>query len=155
MLFRSAQAQLKEIGIDMKIVTTPDTAAYEKRLASGAEGDLWVEAGSQNDGNPCFLPDLLFASPVPGGDEESNMYGNAFAPGAKFDAAIKQCRESTTVEDVQKAAAGAMKLLIDDEFVVIPLAGVFRIWGASSKVLEFTAQPSSLQQRWDKLRVAK
>jgi len=150
-----AQAQLKEIGIDMKIVTTPDTAAYEKRLASGAEGDLWVEAGSQNDGNPCFLPDLLFASPVPGGDAESNMYGNAFAPGAKFDAAIKQCRESTTVEDVQKAAAGAMKLLIDDEFVVIPLAGTFRLFGLSNKVLDFVAHPAGVHQRWDSVRLAK
>lgn len=150
-----AQAQLKEIGIDLKIVTTPDTAAYEKRLASGAEGDLWVEAGSQNDGNPCFLPDLLFASPVPGGDEESNMYGNAFAPGAKFDDAIKQCRESTTVEDVQKAASGAMKLLIDDEFVVIPLAGTFRLYGLSSKVLDFVAHPAGVHQRWDSVRLAK
>ena len=150
-----AQAQLKEIGVDLKIVTTPDTAAYEKRLASGAEGDLWVEAGSQNDGNPCFLPDLLFASPVPGGDAESNMYGNAFAPGPKFDAAIKQCRESTSVEDVQKAAAGAMKLLIDDEFVVIPLAGTFRLFGLSNKVLDFVAHPAGVHQRWDSVRLAK
>jgi len=150
-----AQAQLKEVGIDLKIVTTPDTAAYEKRLASGAEGDLWVEAGSQNDGNPCFLPDLLFASPVPGGDAESNMYGNAFAPGPKFDAAIKQCRESTSVEDVQKAAAGAMKLLIDDEFVVIPLAGTFRLFGLSNKVLDFVAHPAGVHQRWDSVRLAK
>lgn len=150
-----AQAQLKEIGIDLKIVTTPDTAAYEKRLASGAQGDLWVEAGSQNDGNPCFLPDLLFASPVPGGDEESNMYGNAFAPGAKFDAAIKQCRESTTVEDVQKAAASAMKILIDEDFVVIPLAGTFRLFGLSNKVLDFVAHPAGVHQRWGSVKLAK
>ncbi|MEK7424535.1 MAG: ABC transporter substrate-binding protein, partial [Actinomycetota bacterium] len=64
-----AQAQFKEVGMDVKIVTTPDTASYEARLAKG-EGDLWVEAGSQNDANPCFLPELLFSSPEPGGDEE-------------------------------------------------------------------------------------
>lgn len=150
-----AQAQLKEIGIDLKIVTTPDTAAYESRLASGAEGDLWVEAGSQNDGNPCFLADLLFSSPVPGGDEEANMYGNAFAPGPKYDAAIKKCRESTSVEDVQKSAAEAMKLLIDDEFVVVPLAGTFRLFGLSNKVLDFVAHPAGVHQRWDGVRLAK
>ena len=83
------------------------------------------------------------------------MYGNAFAPGPKFDAAIKQCRESTTVEDVQKAAAGAMKLLIDDEFVVIPLAGTFRLFGLSSKVLDFVAHPAGVHQRWDSVRLAK
>ena len=150
-----AQGQLKEVGIELRITQTADTASYEKRLASGAQGDLWIEAGSQNDGNPCFLPELLFTSPVPGGDEEQNMYGNAFAPGAKFDDAAKKCREATSVVEVQKAAAEMMKILIDDDFVVIPLAGTFRLWGATSKVLDFTAHPAGVHQRWDKLRVAK
>lgn len=150
-----AQAQLKEVGIELRIVTTPDTATYEKRLASGAQGHLWVEAGSQNDGNPCFLPELLFTSPEPGGDDEQNMYGNAFALGAKFDDAAKKCREATGVSDVQKAAADMMKVLIDDEFVVIPLAGTFRLYGASSKVLDLVAHPAGVHQRWDQVRVAK
>jgi len=149
-----AQAQLKEIGIDAKIVTTPDTASYEARLAKG-DGDLWVEAGSQNDGNPCFLPDLLFSSPIPGGDEESNMYGNSFAPGESFDATIKRCREATSTADVQKAAADAMKLLVDEQFVVIPLAGTYRINGISKKVLDFVVHPAGVQQRWDSVKLAK
>jgi peptide/nickel transport system substrate-binding protein len=149
------QAQLKEVGIDLKIVTVPDTAAYEKRLASGAQGDLWIEAGSQNDGNPCFLPALLFSSPEPGGDEEQNMYGNAFALGAAFDSRIKQCNEATSIEGVQKAAADAMKVLIDQEFVVIPIAGTFRLWGASGKIIDFVSHPSGLQQRWDKVKLGK
>ena len=83
------------------------------------------------------------------------MYGNAFAIGAKFDDAAKKCREATSVVEVQKAAADMMKILIDDDFVVIPLAGTFRLWGATSKVLDFTAHPAGVHQRWDKLRVAK
>lgn len=149
------QAQLKEVGIDLKIVTVPDTAAYEKRLASGAQGDLWLEAGSQNDANPCFLPTLLFSSPQPGGTDQQNMYGNAFALGERFDSEIKRCNEATAVADVQKAAADAMKLLIDQEFVVIPIAGTLRLWGASAKLLDFVAHPSGLQQRWDKVKLAK
>jgi len=39
------QAQLRDAGIDMEIVQTPDTATYEARLAT-LEGDLWAEAGS-------------------------------------------------------------------------------------------------------------
>lgn len=149
------QAQLKEVGIDLKIVTVPDTAAYEALLAAGARGDLWLEAGSQNDANPCFLPTLLFSSPVPGGDEESNMYGNAFALGASFDTAITRCSEAADVAGVQSAAAAAMKVLIDQEFVVIPIAGTFRLWGASAKLLDFVAHPSGLQQRWDKVKLAR
>jgi peptide/nickel transport system substrate-binding protein len=149
-----AQAQFKEIGIDVKIVTTPDTTSYEARLAKG-EGDLWVEAGSQNDANPCFLPDLLFSSPDPAGDEESNMYGNSFSLGATFDANIKRCREATTTADVQKAAADSMKLLVDDQFVVVPLAGTYRINGISNKVLDFTVHPAGVHQRWNSVKLAK
>jgi len=149
-----AQAQFKEVGIDVKIVVTPDTASYEKRLANG-EGDLWVEAGSQNDANPCFLADLLFSSPEPGGDEEANMYGNAFAIGAAFDASIKRCREATATADVQKAATDAMKLLIDDQFVVVPLAGTYRIHGISSKVRDFVLHPAGIHQRWDSVKLNK
>ncbi len=149
-----AQAQFKDIGIDVKIVTTPDTASYEARLAKG-EGDLWVEAGSQNDGNPCFLPELLFSSPDPAGDEESNAYGNSFALGATFDSTMKRCREATTIADVQKAAADGMKILVDEQFVVVPLAGTFRLHGISKKVLDFVLHPAHLTQRWDTVKLAK
>jgi peptide/nickel transport system substrate-binding protein len=47
------QAQLKAVGIDLAIVTTPDNATYTARLKSG-EGDLWAEIGSQNQADPCF-----------------------------------------------------------------------------------------------------
>jgi peptide/nickel transport system substrate-binding protein len=149
-----AQAQFKEVGIDVKIVITPDTTSYESRLATG-EGDLWVEAGSQNDANPCFLPDLLFFSPDPAGDEESNMYGNSFAIGPAFDATIKRCREGTTTADVQKAAGDAMKMLVDEQFVVVPLAGTYRINGISTKVLDFVVHPAGVHQRWNSARLAK
>jgi peptide/nickel transport system substrate-binding protein len=141
------QAQLADVGIEMEIVQTPDTATYEARLQT-LEGDLWAENGNQNDGNPCFLPDLLFYSPQPGGDAEANMYGNAFALGAAFDTHIDDCRAAVTVEEVQQAAANAMKVLIDDEFVVIPLAGVFRIYGVTANVEGFEPHPSGLNQRW-------
>ncbi len=141
------QAQLADVGIEMEIVQTPDTATYEARLQT-LEGDLWAENGNQNDGNPCFLPDLLFYSPVEGGDAESNMYGNAFALGAAFDTHIDDCRAAVTTEEVQDAAANAMKVLIDDEFVVIPLAGVFRIYGTIANVEGFEPHPSGLNQIW-------
>ncbi len=147
------QAQLAEVGIAVEIVQTPDTATYEDRLAAG-EGDLWAEAGSQNDGNPCFLPDLLFTTPAPGADPEETMYGNAFAPGATFDGFIEQCRTAPSVEAVQEAAAGAMKTVIDDEFVVIPLAGTYRLFGVSSRVEGFEAHPSGVNQRWTGVTVA-
>lgn len=147
------QAQLADVGIEMEIVQTPDTASYEERLGTG-EGDLWAEAGSQNDGNPCFLPDLLFSTPVPDGDPESTAYGRAFAPGADFDAHIEECRSAVPPEEVQAAAASAMKVLIDEQFVVIPLAGTFRLFGVAAKVTGFEAHPSGVNQRWAGVTVA-
>ncbi|MCD6057616.1 MAG: hbpA [Thermomicrobiales bacterium] len=144
------QAQLRDVGIEVEIVQTPDTSTYETRLAAG-EGDLWAERGSQNDGNPCFLPDLLFSTPLPEGDPEAAMYGAAFAPGEAFDAFIGQCREATSIEEVQEAAAGAMQVVIDDEFVVLPLAGTRQIYTASETVGDFAPHPSGINQRWTEL----
>jgi len=147
------QAQLEEIGVGLEIVQTPDTATYEQRLQVG-EGDLWLEAGSQNDGNPCFLPDLLFSTPVEGGDPESTMYGRAFAPGAAFDAHIAECREAVEVEAVQEAAAMAMNVVINEERVVIPLCGFYRIMGASTAVDNIDLHASGVNQRWTSLTMA-
>ena len=140
------QAQLKDVGIELKIVQTPDNPAYTARLKSG-EGDLWAEAGSQNDANPCFLPDLLFYSKGAGG--EPSDYGRLFAPGAQFDKFIDGCRSAVEPADVQKNAAEAMRVLVDEEFVVIPLAGTYRIWGLSDKVQGFVPHPSGVNQRWE------
>lgn len=144
------QAQLRDVGIEVEIVQTPDTATYETRLAAG-EGDLWAERGSQNDGNPCFLPDLLFSTPLPEGDPEAAMYGAAFAPGEAFDEFIGRCRSATSIEEVQEAAAGAMQVVIDDEFVVLPLAGTRQIYAASEMVADFSPHPSGINQRWTEL----
>ena len=146
------QAQLRDVGIGVEIVQTPDTATYETRLAAG-EGDLWIEAGSQNDANPCFLPDLLFSTPDPDGDPEAAMYGTAFAPGPAFDEFIGQCRSATSTEAVQEAAAGAMRVVIDDEFVVLPLTGTRQIYGVSPAVQGFEPHPSRLNQRWTAVSV--
>ena len=83
------------------------------------------------------------------------MYGNAFAIGAAFDATIKRCNEAPTTAEVQKAAADSMKLLVDEQFVVVPLAGTYRISGISKKVLEFTVHPAGVHQRWDSIKLSK
>lgn len=146
------QAQLKDIGIDVEIVQTPDTATYEQRLGVG-EGDLWLEAGSQNDGNPGFLPELLFKSPEEGGDPESSMYGRAFAPGAAFDEQIVLTQDSVEMADVQKAAATGMNILINEEHIVMPICGFYRMVGASEKIAELDLHPSGVNQRWTSLKL--
>lgn len=146
------QAQLKQVGIEVEVVETPDTATYEQRLGLG-EGDLWLEAGSQNDANPAFLPDLLFSTPAEGGDPESTAYGRAFAPGEAFDDAITRSREATDIAEVQAAAAEAMNIVINEERVVVPLCGFYRIVGHSDVVTAFELHASGVNQRWTSLKV--
>jgi len=147
------QAQLSDIGIDLEIIQTPDTATYEQRLGVG-EGDLWLEAGSQNDGNPAFLPELLFSSPEEGGDPEATAYGRAFATGEAFDTAITRSREATDIAEVQEAAAEAMNIVVNEERVVTPLCGFYRIIGHTDAVTTFDLHASGVNQRWTSLTLA-
>src|SRR2546427_4811267 len=56
------QDQLRDAGIDLRIVQLADSAAYRARIRSGA-GDLWTVGGDLNDADPCSVADL----PVRGG----------------------------------------------------------------------------------------
>jgi len=134
------QAQLKEVGIDLAIAGTPDNATYTARLKSG-EGDLWAEIGNQNQADPCFLC-FLFTN-QPGGAPE---YGHLFAPGGDFDTAYLAARAATTSDEAARHAAEAMHAIIDQDIVVIPIAGIYRIWAEKDTVQGFVAAPSSTNQ---------
>jgi peptide/nickel transport system substrate-binding protein len=139
------QEQLRDVGIEIDIVKMPDTATYEDRLVS-KEGDIWIEQGAQNDANPVFLPALLFWSVGLFGDIG---YQPLFAPGGEFDALIEKALASPDSEEVKSVVGEAMHVLIDEEAVVIPLAGIYRINVVSDTVEGFQTQPSRLQIRFD------
>lgn len=136
------QAQLKEVGIELKIELTPDTATYSERMKNG-QGDLWVELGNQNDANPCFLPNLLFRT-----DGAAQNYAKLFSPGKEFDALMDTCQTATDPKEVQQAAADGMKIVIDQANAVLPVAGVFRTYAHSDRVQGFVAHPSFTNQGW-------
>ena len=141
------QSALREIGVDVHIVQVPDDAAWQARIRSG-EGDLWAEAGGQNDANPCFLAHLLFYS---GPRLRPSGYAHLFAPGPSLDRFVDACREASTREDEERNAADAERVLVDEEFIVIPLAATRRVWGVSDRVRGFVPHPSSLSQRWERV----
>ncbi len=156
------QAQLKDVGIEVSIVTTPDAGAYEERLNS-FRGDLWLERGNQNDANPAFLPALLFW--------EEGLFGNigyqpVFAPGwppdvaeprvgdGAFDRVIVDALASPDAEEVKQLSARAMHLLIDEYAIVIPLAGLIRAHAVRPEVMGLPAHPSGIQVRFDDAFIA-
>jgi peptide/nickel transport system substrate-binding protein len=142
------QSQLKSVGIEVQIVPTPDTATRNTLYNSGkGDFDLDLEGPNQNDGNPAFLPVLRMYS--------KNANTAQFAPGADFDALAAQTFTATTTAGVQQLAAQMMKMLIDDTYIVVPLAGAYRIYGMSSKVNLSDPHPSNTNQTWFSLTKTK
>ena len=139
------QSQLKEIGIEVEIVERPDSASYQALIDSG-QGDLYLEQGSQNDANPGFLPVLLFYT---GGTGASAPYQSLFAPGPEFDRLIAPSLTAVDTDKVRKSVAEAMHYAIDEQAVIIPLAGIYRIYGMKDSVEGFEPHPSSLNVRWN------
>jgi len=140
------QDQLGRVGIGVKVVKTADDAAYTARTES-LQGDLWLERGNQNDANPSFLPALLFSEKGLFGPGD---YQKMFAPGGKFDTTINKALSAPDEAGVKSLVAQAMHTLIDEEAIVVPLAGVSQI-SASKGITGFVAQPSGLQVRYDRV----
>ena len=139
------QSQLKEIGIELEIVERPDSASYQALIDSG-EGDLYLEQGNQNDANPGFLPVLLFYT---GGSGASAPYQSLFAPGPEFDRLIAPSLTEVDTDKVRKSVAESMDYIIDDQAVILPLAGIYRIYGMKDSVEGFEPHPSSLNVKWN------
>jgi len=146
----AVQAMLKDVGIDLNVVTAPDENAYFDMVSKG-KGDLFAEVGNQNDANPCFLPDLLFHFR----GAKHGDYGYRFGPGGQFDRVIENgCRKAPTTAQAQRDAAEAMHILIDQKSIVIPIAGVFRIYGLSDQVKGFVPHPAQTYQKWSGVSLA-
>lgn len=144
------QAQLKNVGIDLEIQETPDDPSYTDALNTG-RGDLYLEQGNQNDANVAFLPSLLFYTGPEGGGGSS--YQPIVAPGGTFDALLKPVFTEPDHDKLEKETADAMHQLIDVDAAVIPLNGVFRIYGLNKKVQGFTPHASFLNVRWEGVTV--
>lgn len=138
------QAQLKDAGIEIKLMIAPDGAAYSDRLKKG-EGDLWAEVGNQNDANPAFLATLFYR-------RGTRVYGKWSGPGDRYDDIIDATQNAVDIKEVQEKAARAMQILIDEETAVVPVVGVKRVYALAEGIKGFVPHPSFTNQRWDKVR---
>ena len=145
------QAQLKNVGIDVEIIETPDSPAYTARLTA-KDGDLYLEQGNQNDANPAFLPGLLWYS---GTETSGGSYQPIVGPGenSRFDQLLKPVFTEPDRDKLQKATADAMAEIIDNQAAIIPLNGIFRIYGMKAAVKGFEPHFAFLQVRWENVTV--
>jgi len=140
--FQVIQSQLKDVGIDLTIKKAADSPTYNNYYKS-SQWDLDLEVPNQNDGNPAFLPVLRMYS--------KNTNTQRFAPGQAFDALAEQAAAAGTVPEVQKASADMMKELINEDYIVIPMAGIYRLYGTKAGVDLGDPHPSQTNQIWTSL----
>lgn len=144
------QANLRESGFEVEIKKTPDGPTRQALYDNGkGDFDLDLEPPNQNDGDPGFLPVLRMSK-----QRVTNVqFQPTGAAGEAFEAEVARGLASTNLVEVQQSAANMMKILINDEYIVVPLAGVFRIYGMAKHV-EFTdPHPSFTNQTWFSLAV--
>ena len=78
-----------------------------------------------------------------------------FAPGPHYDAIIDRALRTTDRNEVQRYSAEAMRLIVEDEVIAVPLAGHGRMYVLRNNVIGFVAHPSQLNQPWSAISVKK
>jgi ABC-type transport system substrate-binding protein len=144
--FQVLQAQLRDVGIDVTIKKAPDQATYLNYYRN-TQFDLDLEVPNQNDGNPAFLPVLRMYSKSTGTER--------FAPGGRLDEWAARALGAASTDDVRLASAEMMQILTQQEFIVIPLAGVYRIYAMKRNVTFPDPHPSQTNQSWLLLGLAR
>ena len=143
------QSNLKDVGIDVEIKKTPDVATRNSLYAQGkGDFDLDLEPPNQNDGNPAFLPVLRMASRSATNIQFAPGGAPATPNGPAFEAEVIKSDTAKTLPEVQQAAANMMQILINQDYLVVPLADAFRIYGMSKNVDLGDPHPSFTNQTW-------
>jgi peptide/nickel transport system substrate-binding protein len=138
------QTQLRNVGIELEIVERPDSASYQS-LVTNRETDIAIEQGNQNDANPAFLPLLLFHNAAGSSADYVGLYG----PGGRFDEIMATTLTETDMDKVKRTTAEGMRIMIDEQAIVVPLAGIPRLYGMKRSVQGFLAHPATIHTRWD------
>jgi peptide/nickel transport system substrate-binding protein len=135
------QAKLKEVGIEIRIVETPEQATYSERLKNG-EGDIFLERVAQNDATPTQFASGFYYS------KGTGDYAKWFAAGPAFDSLLEQALATPDRNVAVQKTAEALHIAVDEEAVVVPIAAVNWLWAMKTGVEEFVLHGSARHVRW-------
>ncbi len=119
---RFVQAKLAAVGIEVAVKKASDTVTYEQFRDRGYDLDLTMP--NQNDANPAFL--------------------QSRAAGPQVDAVFT----AESREAVQRLAAEITQTNVNQEFSVVPLASVARVYAMRAGVDLRDPHPSAINQSW-------
>ncbi|MDQ3895943.1 MAG: ABC transporter substrate-binding protein, partial [Actinomycetota bacterium] len=125
---RLVAAELRDVGIQASVRKAFDIRTGEENRRRGY--DLELATPHQNDANPAFL------------------LASRDAPNPEYEALAARSAVATSREEVQRAAAAMTQLLVNREFLVVPLAGVFEVYAMHRGVELPEPHPSAINQTW-------
>jgi hypothetical protein len=108
-----------------------------------SDGELYVEQGTQTDGNPAFLPLLIYTWDAAG------TYNKLFGAGQAFDAALTRALTTPDADQARQATAEAVHEAVDVHASIIPLVGLKRVYAYAPGVTGLIPHPSAFCVRWD------
>jgi peptide/nickel transport system substrate-binding protein len=136
------QSQLQAAGITVRLQKINDTGLYHS-LMKKRKGDLWLERGNLNSADLTFLPYLLFH---PKGFYPKQL-GSA-AGGDVFCQHVSAARSAKNDEEFRKQTASALRQVITEERLFIPLAELPFLLAAQPDVDIPALHPTLLAVRW-------
>jgi peptide/nickel transport system substrate-binding protein len=125
---RFIAAQLKEVGIEANVRKAHDIRTGEQNRDRGYDVELSMP--NQNDANPAFLLALRTA------------------PDADYSTLATQAAAATSREEVQRLAAAMTAVVVNRDFSIVPVAGVFHVYGMRKGIELGEAHPSAISQTW-------
>jgi peptide/nickel transport system substrate-binding protein len=125
---RFIAAQLKDVGIETAVRKAHDIRTGEQNRDRGYDVELAMP--NQNDANPAFLLALRTA------------------PDPDYSALASQATAAGSREEVQRLAAAMTAALVNREFAVVPVAGVFGVYAMRKGVDLAEPHPSAISQTW-------
>ena len=136
--------QLWKVGVRVMLPDVGDTPAERFGRVNQGTFDLFLDARSQTDANPCAL--CRFFSIRPGGQlTVSGTVGAGDAADDLFEAAYT----ARSTDSARRWAAELMAVVVEDEVVAVPLIALPDVWLLSPRVQGFEPAPTRGGQRWD------
>jgi ABC-type transport system substrate-binding protein len=121
-------AKLRDVGIETTVRKAFDIRTGEQNRERGYDVELAVV--NQNDANPAFL------------------VATRTAPDPDYTALAAQSLAAGSKDEVQQAAAAMTAVLVNREYSIVPVAGVFHLYGVRAGVALAAPHPSAIHQTW-------
>ncbi len=139
--------QLKQVGVDLEIVTLSDYASMFGYFSS-KEMDMVLENWTNGTPSPCYIMRYVFYY-----SDNPNSWQSWVSPVIiGYDEILEEldnCTNSVEYADAQMWAAETAHTVVDESRVSIPLLATYQFWASGPRVKAMTPHPVFGFVRWE------